>query len=208
MTREASESVVERRSGTGMVAREAGKGSQGSKTGREGASSGRWRWIGAAVGIGGLFAALFVLFEAPAPPIILWNASPSMDTGFYARKSWQPERGSVVFFEIPEAARLYAKQRGLPVGWAGFLKPVAAVAGDEVCVSLDEGLRINGERLAEVERKDSAGVVVAAWPHCRKLLEDEFFLYAPRVPNSYDSRYYGPVRGATIKGVYEPLWTW
>jgi conjugative transfer signal peptidase TraF len=131
-----------------------------------------------------------------------------MDTGIYRKTDALPERGSVVSFEIPEAARLYARQRGIEIRWDSFLKPIAAVAGDDVCVSLAEGLVINGERLAGVHRTDSAGHVVPVWSHCRQLMAGEFFVYAPRVANSYDSRYYGPVRAEMIKGVYKPLWTW
>lgn len=164
--------------------------------------------VAAAVAVAAMAGGAFVLTPRLNAPPFLWNASPSMDTGIYLKTDALPDRGSIVSFEIPEAVRLYARRRGIEIGWGSFLKPIAAVGGDDVCVSLDEGLVINGERLAAVRRTDSAGNVVAAWSHCRQLVAGEFFVYAARVENSYDSRYYGPVRAETIKGVYEPLWTW
>jgi conjugative transfer signal peptidase TraF len=188
---------------------------RGSKTGvrrpdkgRAGAVSRHRVQIAAILAVAGVVGAAFVLTPRPDAAPFLWNDSPSMDTGIYRKTETLPGRGSIVSFEIPEAARLYARQRGIEIGWGSFLKPVAAIAGDDVCVSLDEGLVINGEWLATVRRTDAAGHVVAAWSHCRQLMAGEFFVYAPRVENSYDSRYYGPVRAEMIKGVYEPLWTW
>ncbi|WP_282611341.1 S26 family signal peptidase [Pelagibius sp. Alg239-R121] len=105
-------------------------------------------------------------------------------------------------------ARLYARQRSIEITCGSFLKPIAAVGGDHVCVSLGQGLVVNGEKLAEVRHRDSSGTVTVIWQQCRKLSDNEYFLYAPRVPESYDSRYYDPARQESIKGVYEPLWIW
>ncbi len=36
---------------------------------------------------------------------------------------------------------------------------------------------------------------------------DEYFVFSNRVPNSFDSRYFGPISRAAILGVYRPLVT-
>ncbi len=181
---------------------------QARKGGRGGAIS-RRRWkIALVLCFAAVIGAVFIGTPELDPPPLLWNDSPSMDTGIYRKTADQAEVGAIVSVEIPEAARLYAESRSIEIAWGSFLKPIAAVGGDHVCVSLEEGLQINGQKIAEVRRSDSAGNVIAVWSHCRKLLENEYFLYAPRVPESYDSRYYGPIREENIKGVYTPLWTW
>jgi len=45
------------------------------------------------------------------------------------------------------------------------------------------------------------------WDGCRKLEAGEWFTYAPRIWNSFDGRYYGPVREANMVGVFRPVWT-
>ncbi|MGZ5437981.1 MAG: S26 family signal peptidase [Candidatus Binatia bacterium] len=52
------------------------------------------------------------------------------------------------------------------------------------------------------------GRSLPSWNHWRRLGAEEAFVSAPRVSNSFDSRYYGPVRREAITGVYGPLWTW
>ncbi|WP_282611079.1 S26 family signal peptidase [Pelagibius sp. Alg239-R121] len=166
-----------------------------------------WK-ISAVLLLAGVTSAAFVGSTRVDAPLLLWNDSPSMDAGIYLKAKYPPAAGAIVSVEIPEAAQLYAAQRSIEITWGSFLKPIAAVGGDRVCVSLDEGLVINGKKRAEVRHRDSSGNVIAVWQQCRKLLNNEYFLYASRIPESYDSRYYGPVRRKTIKGVYEPLWTW
>ena len=43
------------------------------------------------------------------------------------------------------------------------------------------------------------------WRGCRALRRGEFFVFSNRIPNSFDSRYYGPVTQAQILGVFQPL---
>ncbi len=39
------------------------------------------------------------------------------------------------------------------------------------------------------------------------MASDEYFVFSDRVPNSFDSRYFGPISRAAIIGVYRPLFT-
>jgi type IV secretory pathway protease TraF len=36
----------------------------------------------------------------------------------------------------------------------------------------------------------------------------EYVVFSNRIPNSFDSRYYGPVHRRDILGVYAPIWIW
>jgi type IV secretory pathway protease TraF len=115
-----------------------------------------------------------------------------------------PAVGTIVAFPAPQVALDYAKRRG----WSGtpvlFLKPLAAGPGDHVCVT--DHLEINGRNIAPVFTVGSDGTLLPRWNDCRKMTDGEFFAYAPRIPNSLDSRYYGPVLAADIVGVFRPLW--
>lgn len=131
------------------------------------------------------------------------NFSPSLPLGLYRRVPDEPGRGRLAEFslsvEAPSRLRHAFAQR--------VLKPIVAGQGDYVDTSGDS-LLINGHRVAPIHTTDSAGHALPVWRASRRLQEGEFFTYSARVPNSFDSRYYGPVQHRNITSVYVPLWTW
>lgn len=129
------------------------------------------------------------------------NLSPSLPYGLYRRIADEPARGRLVEFRLPIEPPSRART---PVQLV--LKPIIAGQGDYVDTSGDS-LWINGRPVAPIHRTDSAGRALPVWRASRRLEEDEFFTYSARVPNSFDSRYYGPVRRRDILAVYVPLWT-
>jgi type IV secretory pathway protease TraF len=46
------------------------------------------------------------------------------------------------------------------------------------------------------------------WRDNRVLGPDEFFVFSDRIPNSFDSRCYGPIRRQQIDAVRKPWITW
>lgn len=76
-------------------------------------------------------------------------------------------------------------------------------------MSLDDALARRSDRQAVLlvnERSGRAAVQVPAGSVMR-LVEGEYFLLQPH-PNSFDSRYFGPVLRCDILGVARPIWTW
>jgi conjugative transfer signal peptidase TraF len=114
--------------------------------------------------------------------------------------------GTLVRFAVPDTVSAYARQRGANEENATFLKPVIAGAGDHVCVRGDRFI-LNGRDVAAVAAHDSAGRPLPQWRECRALRAGELFVYADHVANSFDSRYYGPIRTDAVMGVYTALWT-
>lgn len=106
--------------------------------------------------------------------------------------------------ESGSIARNSARRRGGTGELPLLLKPLAAGPGDHVCVT--DHLTINGQRIAPVLDAGPDGVPLPRWRECRVLAAGEWFAYTPQIPNSLDSRYYGPVRDADITGVYSPVW--
>nr|WP_313040207.1 S26 family signal peptidase [Brevundimonas diminuta] len=138
--------------------------------------------------------------EAPA----LINETLSLPRGLYLRTQAPIERGSVVALAQPATARAYLTRLGMPDDIL-LLKRVAAVEGDAVC---DEGgtVRTPGRQVVRLDR-DRRGAVLPAWSECRLLERDELFLLGD-TPESFDSRYFGPVRKGEAKGVYQEVLTW
>jgi conjugative transfer signal peptidase TraF len=148
---------------------------------------------------------LGAVLSVPKCTLFTWNHSPSMPEGLYARAIMdEPAVGKIVVFPPSEAVVDYARQRGSTGEVPLLVKSLAAGPGNHVCVT--DHLTINGRRIAPVLDAGPDGVPLPRWRECRVLAAGEWFAYAPRIPNSLDSRYYGPVREADITGVYRPVW--
>ncbi|MDD4616738.1 MAG: S26 family signal peptidase [Alphaproteobacteria bacterium] len=138
-------------------------------------------------------------------PVFVWNASASVPVGFYRIVSGTPKRGDFVFVRTPESVETLAAQRCyLPIG-VPLVKHFAAAVGDKVCAS-KRAVTINGAMVAYQLKTDRVGRPLPIWKGCRRLEQDEFFLLAD-APDSFDSRYFGPVTRANLIGRLVPLWT-
>ncbi|MGE0830650.1 MAG: S26 family signal peptidase [Hyphomonadaceae bacterium] len=164
--------------------------------GRIGKGVQRWGWLLAAA-FGG--ALLFV----QAPALVIYNGSQSVPTGFYLRSQDPITMGAFVTLRAADASAAYAHERGFDGAEDRFIKRVAAGAGARICASGDTVILGDGRELTRLER-DAAGRRLPAWSGCRTLGADEVFLLGD-TPDSFDSRYWGPVRRDRIDGVWRPL---
>lgn len=150
-----------------------------------------------------LLAAFASIVKAP---LLMWNRTPSEPIGLYVRSLATPAPGRLVAFPAPPSAFPYADRRLSHLHGVPILKEVAAEAGDVVCTS-GGSLRINGQWRAPIQTRDSEGAQLPLWTGCRPLTHGEIFVFSGRIPNSFDSRYFGPVDLTTVKGVFAPLVT-
>ena len=154
------------------------------------------------VGVG--IVALWVLAVSPRrSPLVLFNRTPSLPTGFYLRwgGDW-PRRGDVVALALPPAAWSYARLRGERTDVL-LLKHVLAGAGDFVS-TLHGELLVNGVRVGSIASVDSAGRPLPHWSVARVLAGDELLVGSSH-PRSFDSRYFGPIHANQVLGVYRRL---
>ena len=137
------------------------------------------------------------------------NTSPSVAPGLYLRSSEEPTVGTIVDFCIPPEARAYVFGRTGNTGENWYiLKPIAAGPGDRVDTT---GLLLvlNGRAIAPMPPDfDSAGRPLPVWRENCVLRPNEFFVFSARIPNSFDSRCYGPITRSEIASVRKPLLTW
>lgn len=169
---------------------------------------------GMAVGLAAIFApgmlpARITGHEAGHPPAlhVTYNTSASIPRGFYLVTAQPPRVGDILLARLPAAvAQLAAARHYLPTG-VPLIKPIAAGYGDHVCVR-DGVVRINGRSVARTLAADRLGRPLAAWPGCRLLGPDEWFLLNPGRPDSFDSRYFGPIPHTAAYGQAVPLWLW
>ena len=140
-----------------------------------------------------------------SPPrlLLVWNASASMPIGLYAVSQGLPKRGDLLVARLPHEIEVLAVSWGILGARTPVLKPVAAIAGDRVC-RIGPAVYVNGRVAAHARAFDGFGRHLPVWRGCRRLSALQAFLLA-RHPDSFDSRYYGPVELHVARGIARPL---
>jgi conjugative transfer signal peptidase TraF len=145
--------------------------------------------------------------------------SPSAPAGLYVPSGEPLAAGTWVQLCLPEPIVSFGRERGYhPAGWpparcpdgsAAVLKRVAALPGDLVEVR-EEGIAVNGRLLPGTRPQpiDSQRRPLSRLAGLRRRVPDgKCWVYSDTVPNSWDSRYYGPVPIASIVTPMRPLVT-
>lgn len=155
----------------------------------------------------GAFAALAAVQFGTRSVRLIYNASESVPEGWYrVDPARELHVGSLVLARLPDDAASFAARRGyLPLG-VPLLKPVAALASQEVCIQR-QLVSIDHRTAAVALDADRRDRPLRAWPECRRLLDGELFLLS-RNAESFDSRYFGPISITDVIGVAQPLWIW
>ena len=136
------------------------------------------------------------------------NTSPSVAPGIYLRVDERPAVGRIIDFRIPDRAWPYIRERTGRTGRHWYiLKPIAAGPGDRID-TMGKWLYINGRKIAPIYTHDEKGRLLPHWRANCVLGPREYFVYSSRIWNSFDSRYYGPIRRRQIAAVRVPLLTW
>ncbi len=146
-----------------------------------------------------LVLGVLVLAAVVSTRWIRCNVSPSVPYGLYLLRTVQTPlaHGTLVLLPMPASVRAWQ--------WRPLLKPVAAIAGDEVCVR-DSGLWIAGQWYGEVYR-EAHGKILPHLDGCQTLQAGEVFL-ASTAPRSLDGRYFGITPTSTLTAQAVPLWIW
>ena len=162
--------------------------------------------------IGWAMAALIVLgsvfgLSHPAARVI-YNASASAPLGFYwLDRNSALQRGALVLAWAPSWARRLAAERGYLPFDVPLVKRIVALRGDRICAHR-RTIFLDGHTVATRVAKDREGRGLPHWHGCRVLGRDELLLLMAAVPDSFDGRYFGPIRRRAVIGRLTPLWTW
>jgi len=155
------------------------------------------------LGIGAAAIALLGVASVNARDWLIYNHTPSVPIGWYVRSSGEIVTGALVTVRAQDVAPDYAAARNFTDAGDRFIKRIAANDGDSVCADGD-AIRINDRTVAHRAVHDSQGRALPRWSGCRTLTADEIFLMGD-MPDSFDSRYFGPVSVADVEGVWWQL---
>jgi len=160
----------------------------------------------------GMLAALMLAFGRPVAAPLVYNDSASVPLGFWWRAGGPGTAlrpGMVIGFRPPQAGRAYVAAH-LPQYLHDelILKYVVATAGARICRDAQEAFSVAGRVLGRALKADEHGNPLPAWQGCQTLPAGSVAVFSSRIPDSYDSRYYGAVPARDIKAVYRPLWVW
>jgi conjugative transfer signal peptidase TraF len=145
-----------------------------------------------------------MLFPKAGAPVLVWNASPSVPIGLYRVTTRPPLTGALAVIRLPDPLRILPETRGYLRKGALLIKPVAAGAGDTVCRH-GSLVTINGRIAAHARTLDAVGRTLPAWSGCFRLGSDDIFVLSAD-PDSFDSRYIGPIDRAHVVGFALPIW--
>ena len=146
-------------------------------------------------------ASILVLAVASAvrlPTKLIYNGSPSAPVGFYWIDDHRVERGDFVLVRLPNRMRNLVEERRYLPPHVPLIKRVAGADGDRVC-RRDREIIIDGVTVTVARHEDGLGREMPVWTGCHILRERRVFLLQ-RNPQSFDSRYFGPVDRSLIIG--------
>jgi conjugative transfer signal peptidase TraF len=124
--------------------------------------------------------------------------------GLYWVATAAPGKGDLAVIRLPNGLRTLAAVRGYLAATAPLIKPVTATMGDLVCRH-GATVTINGHAAAHASTADGFGRPLPHWTGCITLAAGQVFLLST-APDSFDSRYFGPIGSARVLGAAHPIW--
>jgi type IV secretory pathway protease TraF len=139
--------------------------------------------------------------------LFLINQTPSAPPGVYGRVSEHASTGAYLAFRAEGTGFDALSRIGFELPGIPLLKPIVAGPGEQVCF-LGDRFQLGNGRTIPLGDPHWRGTELPLWPGCRILQPGEYFVYSDRIPNSLDSRHFGPVTDAMVIGSYELIWAW
>jgi len=173
------------------------------------------RQLGRCIG-GIVIAAVFLIAAGDAFGLLFSNTDSAAPVGVYLVVSGEPKRGDLVAACLPIAiaqqglARGYVRTGSCPGDAEPVGKIIGALPGDTVQV--ERGwVSVDSVRFARsaVAERDSARRPLRHVPWGKyRVGANQVWLFGFHDRRSWDSRYFGPIPLANVRGKLEPIFTW
>ena len=131
-------------------------------------------------------------------PLVIWNASESVPTGWYYIVKRQPVIGEIAIIRPQEWVQLYASERGYLPQNVWLMKPIFATNPSIIC-RFGTYIFVDGKQVAKAKIADKMHRVLPVWKGCKALTPIQYFVLG-RHRDSFDSRYFGPIEKHQVVG--------
>lgn len=148
-------------------------------------------------------ALLAAAASGPKCPVLVWNKSPSVPIGLYLVVARPVHVGDYVVMRLSGTMQALAERRTYIGPNTPLLKRVAASEGDRVC-RRGQAVLASGQHVVVALGADRAGKPLPVWQGCHQLQHGQVFVLGTH-PESFDSRYFGPIDREQIAGAAIPL---
>lgn len=136
--------------------------------------------------------------------LLLYNYTDSLPYGIYLLHPGQPEKGDLVAIKPGGLAVKLIRERHYLRNGAYLLKYIVGVKDDSVCT--EKGvLSVDGVNYGGIDAFDREGRQLPQYSFCGRL-KDGYIVAIKGMKNSFDSRYYGPIKTEDIIGIATPFW--
>ena len=142
--------------------------------------------------------ALAVVSSVNLPKKLIYNASESASIGFYWIDQERVSRGDYALSRVPKRVRNLVETRQYLPSDVPLIKRVMGIEGDEICRRGREIL-VDRATIAMAQITDRLGRELPQWQGCYTISADQVFLLQNH-PQSFDGRYFGPVKRSLIIG--------
>ncbi len=136
------------------------------------------------------------VISTPTKPI--YNGSESAPTGFYWIDQQTIDRNDFVLIHAPEHIRKMVERRQYLPPDIPLIKRVVGIEGDTICRRKLE-IIVDSVTVVLARKRDRHGRPLPDWQGCIRLKANELFLLQVH-PESFDSRYFGPVDRSLVIG--------
>ncbi|KLK91913.1 peptidase S26 [Microvirga vignae] len=143
----------------------------------------------------------------PTPLHLVWNASASVPIGLYdLAPPHHLEVGDLVAVMPDKPLADFMVERGYIGRDVPLIKHVMGLPGQQVCRT-GTAVTVDAVLLGDALARDRRGRELPVWQGCRRIADGQVFLMNPDVPDSLDSRYFGPIPARTVIGRATPIYT-
>lgn len=162
-----------------------------------------WPMVVSGIGV----TAICITLTVPVRPLLVWNATASAPIGLYLREAETTrKRGDLVLIRPAPIVAAFSARRGYLPLHVPLIKRIVGLEGDVVCAK-GSSVFLNGHLLTRREKSDGRGRVLPQWSGCITLGRTDVFVAMKDVKDSFDGRYFGPIRTDQIIGKLVTPWT-
>jgi len=135
----------------------------------------------------------FILFLSYLGFGLSYQESTSMTPGWYFTYPINSlTRNNIILFRPDEHTENYMLERAWILPGSPIMKYLKGMPGDFVCIKNNQ-IFINQKEIGNIKKLDSKNRPLPDLTFCQTLVHNQFFMISTRVPNSFDSRYFGPI---------------